>query len=87
MSLSVHDLSMRWNRRQFFGREGIRLGTHALAVLAGQRLLANHATATDLQRPAAREVHPDLPGLPHFAQRAKAIIYLHMNGCPSQIDT
>lgn len=87
MSLSVHDLSMRWNRRQFFGREGIRLGTHALAVLAGQRLLASHATATDLQRPAASEVHPALPGLPHFAPRAKAIIYLHMNGGPSQIDT
>lgn len=32
-------------------------------------------------------VHPPLPGLPHFPPRAKAIIYLHMNGGPSQIDT
>ncbi len=32
-------------------------------------------------------VHPPQSGLPHFAAKAKAIIYLHMNGGPSQIDT
>jgi Protein of unknown function (DUF1501) len=32
-------------------------------------------------------VHPALDGLPHFAPKAKSIIYLHMNGGPSQIDT
>jgi hypothetical protein len=31
-------------------------------------------------------VHPPLPGFPHFRPRAKSIIYLHMNGGPSQID-
>jgi hypothetical protein len=31
-------------------------------------------------------VHPAQPGLPHFAPKAKSIIYLHMNGGPSQID-
>ena len=31
-------------------------------------------------------MHPPLPGLPHFAPKAKAVIYLHMNGGPSQID-
>ena len=31
-------------------------------------------------------VHPALPGLPHFPPKAKSIIYLHMNGGPSQID-
>ncbi|MFN6139354.1 MAG: DUF1501 domain-containing protein [Planctomycetota bacterium] len=31
-------------------------------------------------------VHPPLEGLPHFAAKAKSIIYLHMNGGPSQID-
>ncbi|MFM7927275.1 MAG: DUF1501 domain-containing protein, partial [Pirellula sp.] len=36
---------------------------------------------------AQEKVHPPLPGLPHFAPRAKSIIYLHMNGAPSQIDT
>ncbi len=31
-------------------------------------------------------VHPPLPGLPNFPAKAKSIIYLHMNGGPSQID-
>lgn len=32
-------------------------------------------------------VYPPLPGLPHFAPRAKRLIYLHLNGAPSQLDT
>jgi hypothetical protein len=32
-------------------------------------------------------VHPPLAGFPHFAPKAKRIIYLHMNGGPSQLDT
>ena len=32
------------------------------------------------------QVHQPLPGFPHFAPKAKALIYLHMNGGPSQID-
>ena len=35
---------------------------------------------------APSAVHPPLPGLPHFAPKAKAVIYLHMNGGPSQLD-
>ena len=41
--------------------------------------------STDLAR-AASAVHPALPQLPHFAGKAKAVIYLHMNGGPSQLD-
>ena len=66
-------------RRQFFGTGGLRLGGAALALLAGRR-----AVAAD---PAAARVHPPLPGLPHFAPKAKAVIYLHTNGGPSQLDT
>ena len=36
---------------------------------------------------APSEMHPALPDLPHFASKAKAVIYLHMNGGPSQLDT
>jgi hypothetical protein len=36
---------------------------------------------------ATREkVHPALPGFPHHTPKAKSIIYLHMNGAPSQLD-
>lgn len=69
-------------RRQFFGTTGLRLGGLALAMLGGTALDPHSARAADGTR-----VHPPLPGLPHFAPRAKAMIYLHMNGGPSQIDT
>jgi hypothetical protein len=71
-------------RRQFFGNTGLRLGGLALAMLgakyAGGRALA--AAAANPER-----VHPPLPGFPHFAPKAKSLIYLHMNGAPSQLDT
>jgi len=64
-------------RRQFFGDSGIRLGGIAMASLLGAPPLGA----------ASSQVHPALPGLPHFAGKAKAVIYLHMNGGPSQLDT
>ena len=65
------------SRRQFFGDTGIRLGTVALAGLVAG---SNRASAAD------QVMHRALEGLPHFAPKAKSIIYLHMNGGPSQID-
>jgi hypothetical protein len=32
-------------------------------------------------------VYPPLPGFPHHEPKAKAVIYLHLNGGPSQLDT
>lgn len=73
-------------RRQFFGDGAIRMGGVSLAMLAAER-----AAAADLPSQASAAssgtVHPPLPGFPHFAPRAKAVIYLHMNGGPSQLDT
>ncbi len=68
------------NRRQFFQGAGLKLGGMALAQIAGQRALA--AVKTEVNG----DVHPPLPGFPHFAPKAKRLIYLHMNGAPSQID-
>jgi hypothetical protein len=61
-------------RRSFFEGAGLKIGGVALAQLLGQ------------QARAAGNVHPARPGFPHFAPRAKHLIYLHMNGAPSQID-
>jgi hypothetical protein len=75
----IHDFLHHQTRRQFFGSTGLRLGGLALGMLAGQRGMG--------QAPAApTRMNPPLPGLPHFAPKAKAVIYLHMNGGPSQID-
>ena len=63
-------------RRHFFGRSALGLGGAALASLAPGWLHAAppmHATG-------------GLPGLPHFAPKAKRAIYLFMNGGPSQMD-
>jgi len=74
----AHQLTQ--TRRHFFGSTGIRLGGAALAMLAGRSALAADAP------PSAAKMHPPLAGLPHFAPKAKSIIYLHMNGGPAQHD-
>lgn len=63
-------------RRQFFGQTGLRVGGIALASLLASRNSVS----------AAEQMLPPLPGFPHFPPKAKALIYLHMNGGPSQID-
>jgi hypothetical protein len=73
---------LRQTRRQFFGDTGLRLGGLALASMAGGMFGSQPALAKSENR-----VHPPLPGLPHFQPKAKSVIYLHMNGGPSQIDT
>jgi hypothetical protein len=87
-----HELLL--TRRQFFGNTGLRMGGVALAAsglaasgLAASGLVAWPTAARGLEVAAgADRVHPALPGLPHFAPKAKSIIYLHMNGGPSQLD-
>ncbi len=62
-------------RRHFFGSAAMGLGTAALAsLLPGQKASAAH------------QAHGGLPGLPHFAPKAKRAIYLFMAGAPSQLD-
>ena len=73
-------------RRQFFGQTGIRLGALALAGLGAGPMARALAKATGAEAAGAGRVHPALAGLPHFAPKAKSLIYLHMNGGPSQID-
>ncbi len=72
------EFAQQQTRRQFFGSTGLRLGGIALAAMAAQE--SRNASAGEL-------MHRPLPGLPHFPPKAKAVIYLHMNGGPSQIDT
>lgn len=62
------------SRRHFFGQTALGLGTAALASLG----IGTPTQAADGQ---------GLPGLPHFAPKAKRAIYLFAAGAPSQIDT
>src|SRR5436190_1642481 len=60
-------------RRHFFSRCGLGLGSIALGALM------NQAHASTLSNPLS-------PKRPHFAPRAKNIIYLFMAGGPSQLE-
>ncbi len=64
-------------RRQFFARGARGLGVAALATMFGEELRAN---------PTAKLSAGGLPGLPHFAPKAKRAIYMHMVGAPPQMD-
>jgi hypothetical protein len=77
-----HDYLNNLTRRQFFAGAGLAMGGVALNWLA-PRL----SGATLGQDALNARVHPPLAGFPHFAPKAKRIIYLHMNGGPSQLDT
>lgn len=68
-----HELLL--SRRQLFGRTALGVGTAALASLL---------QAESLQ--GGKAGHKGLPGFPNFAPKAKRVIYLTMNGGPSQID-
>ncbi len=65
-------------RRHFFGRTATGIGTAALASLLNPQLLAGDSSV-DL-------ADNGVLGQPHFAPRAKRVIYLFMSGAPSQLD-
>lgn len=77
MSQPVNYFFQQQTRRAFFKNTGLAAGRIALASLMAPSLLQ----AASRMRP-----HPALPGLPHFAPKARRLIYLFMNGAPSQID-
>jgi hypothetical protein len=76
--LELHYLDM--TRRRFFGRvAGSIAGGMGLAALS-QLIGEPRASAS----PIGQELHGSIA--PHFAPKAKRVIYLHMEGAPSQID-
>ena len=62
------------NRRQFFGRAATGIGAAALTSLLNPDAFGEGA------------VDPLAPKAPHFAPKAKRVIYLHQSGAPSQLD-
>ncbi len=64
------------NRRHFLGKLSAGIGSVALGSLL----------IPDLFHSASEESSLSV-GLPHFAPKAKRIIYLHQNGAPSQLES
>lgn len=76
----LHDYWFNLNRRQLLKNAGAGglafLGATALSELLAADQSSNATKATG-----------GLPGLPHFAPKAKRVIHLYMEGAPSQVDT
>ena len=75
----VRESELIETRRHFFGRSATGIGTAALASLLNPQLFADKTAPTS-------NGTGGLPGLPHFAPKARRVIYLFMSGAPSQLD-
>ena len=75
------------SRRDFLKRLGSGFGSVALAALAAERSAAAAATSGVAQAAAPIPVpNPLAPRQPHFVPRAKRVIFMWMQGGPSQMD-
>ena len=70
----LNDAKRQFTRRDFFGKAATGIGGMALASLLDPGLFGSKANA------------PAISGLPHFAPKAKRVIYLLQNGAPSHVD-
>jgi hypothetical protein len=74
------------NRRTFLTRSAAGIGMAALASLLNEPVARAAAVEGGAAASRLRTVTGGLPDLPHFAPKAKRIIYLFQSGAPSQMD-
>ena len=75
MNKEILEHSLNLNRRKFLSRLSLGIGSVALGSLLIPDLFNSNSDEELL-----------MAGLPHFAPKAKRIIYLFQNGAPSQLD-
>jgi Protein of unknown function (DUF1501) len=76
----LQEYALSLTRRHFFGKSASAIGTAALASLLGPSLQGKEDPGAKTHRVGG------LPGVPHFAPKAKRVIYLFQSGGPSQIE-
>lgn len=77
MSNPFFEHRLNINRRHFLSKMSIGLGSAALGTLLIKDLFNDPQNAVD----------SIINGLPHFAPKAKRVIYLFQNGAPSQLES
>ncbi len=77
MDKNILEHGLNLNRRRFLSKLSLGIGSLALGSLLIPELFSKGETDDNL--------YP--PGIPHFAPKAKRIIYLFQNGAPSQLET
>ena len=88
----LHERHLLMTRRHLLGRAASGLGAAALASLLTPQAFANAAAGagrpTSAPNPApAAGGGRGLANLPHFAPKAKRVIYLYMSGGPSHLES
>jgi hypothetical protein len=78
MENELLDHLLTFNRRRFFSKLSLGLGSAALGSLLIPDLFGKGSDSDDADF---------IPGTPHFAPKAKRVIYLFQNGAPSQLET
>src|SRR4028119_875764 len=76
MNKEILERGLNINRRHFLSNLSIGLGSVALGSLL----------IPDLFNRPKEDVAEFLSGIPHFAPKAKRVIYLFQNGAPSQLE-
>lgn len=77
MSNEILEKGLNVNRRKFLSSLSVGLGSAALGSLLIPNLFSGSKDAEEAI----------MTGLPHFAPKAKRVIYLFQNGAPSQLET
>src|SRR5918994_3159947 len=77
------DFDLHLTRRQLFGLGARGIGVGALASLLGPDVLSAAQGIEGSRDPKTG----GLLGYPHFAPKAKRVIFLHQSGGPSQLET
>jgi hypothetical protein len=82
----LDELNKRIKRREFLTKTSMGIGALALGSLLGNKLLAGSA-GPGVSSATADMEQEILKALPHFAPKAKRVVYLFMSGGPSQFET
>lgn len=89
-SPELREIDRKLNRRNFLVKTSLGLGSLAVGSLLGAKMLPGAARLAGAGPAGASGLSPEaemLSRLPHFAPKAKRIVYLFMAGGPSQFET
>jgi len=79
---ALEEYLLNLTRRRFFGTVAGSLGAGLGGIALAQLMGSKSASAA----PTSQSAQAILSNLPHYAPKAKRVIYMHMEGAPSQLD-
>ncbi len=83
---ALEEYLLNLTRRRFFGTVAGSLAGSLSAGLGGVALAQLMGSKSASAAPTSQSAQAILTNLPHYAPKAKRVIYMHMEGAPSQLD-